>query len=199
MWRYAAGLLEAATRLAPDDSRFADYYLEAVIHTNDRKSISQALAAYRKLEPSDEFAQVQQIEMSLAQMDQQDRTLERKLEYLQAIVAAERQVAPAVRSVAACRCAQMFAERMDNEQAWKMVNTAFDLNPLNLEALRMKFEQLRVGKPADRIAGELRMMLANPVQPVVSAAIARELAAVGLMNKSLEWFNITGDLPELSG
>src|SRR5207247_2648288 len=143
----------------------------------------------------DEFAQVQLIDLYLSRMQE----INKKLEYLRGIVAAEKSVGPAVRAVAACRAAQLLAERTENEAAWKMVNTAFELDPLNLTALRMKYEQLRYGRPAERLAGQLRMLLSNPAQPAVGIGVARELAAVGLVNKSLEWFTTALDLHRKMG
>src|SRR5262249_12644528 len=128
IWQYSAALLEAATRLDPNESRYAQFLVEACQHCDDPDATLKALANYRKPRPDDEFAQVQQIDLYLSRMEDPQK----KLAYLNQIIEAETQVGPAVRSVAACRAAQVRAERLENTDAWKMVNLAFDLNPLNL-------------------------------------------------------------------
>jgi hypothetical protein len=199
VWRYANGLLEAAVRLAPDDPRYASLWVESTTHLGDPDATIKAIAAYRKARdaralPDDEAVQVQLIDLYLGKMDRDAVTAgsnpaEKKLTYLNTIINAERQLGPAVRSVAACRAATLLAERLENQAAWKMVDVAFALNPLNLEALRMKFEQLRYGRLADRVRAQMGMLIANPQQPVVAAGIARDVAAAGLVAKSLEWYN----------
>lgn len=195
IWQYTSALLEAACRLAPNEPRFAQFFVEASNHTGDNETTLKALALYRKIRPDDEFAQVQQMDLYLSKMEEPAK----KLAYLEQIINAEMQVGPAVRSVAACRAAQVHAERLENADAWKMVNLAFDLNPLNLDALKMKYEALRHGRPEDRCAGLLRMLLSNPAQPAVGIGVARELAGVGNIKRAIEWFNLSLDLHKRMG
>src|SRR5437763_1306229 len=79
------------------------------------------------------------------------------------------------------RGADLLSERMQDAQAMQWVDQAIRLNPLNLPALRVKFQALRAtGTPAERFAGMLAMLRANPAQPALVLAVAEELADAGL-------------------
>lgn len=194
-WQYAAALIEAATRLAPDEPRYARYLVEAATRAGDAQTAIRALNDYKRLRPDDEFAQVELIDAYLGRMERSDA----KLDYLTRIIDAEKLVSNSVRAVAAIRAAQVHAERLENEPAHALIDKAIQLDPLNLEARRIQFTTRPPEKPEDRVATLLAMLRSNPSQPNIGIAIARELADAGLVQRSLEWFGVALDLHRKMG
>ncbi|HYO07769.1 MAG TPA: hypothetical protein VER17_02250, partial [Tepidisphaeraceae bacterium] len=189
LWQYCQALIHGAVRLAPDEPRFSRFLVEAAIRTGDVKTAMEALQIYRRARPDDQAAQVQAIEFYLLGID----GAEQKLRYLRQII--DTHTAPAtVRSVAAVKAAQLHAERMEDGAAQRMVDRALELNPLNLEAMRVRLSTRPPQSPEERVALYLRMLRANPVQPALGIGIARELAAVGLPKAAKEWFDQSLDL-----
>ena len=143
IWTYAEALLQASCRLAPDEPRFAQYLMEAATCAGDHDTAVAALAAYRKLRPDDEFAQTQQIDDYLAPLE-----LAKKIDYMNQILETT-EIPATVRSYAAQRAAQFYAERLDNLTASDMIDKAIELNPLNLQAMRIKYQAHPPADPAD--------------------------------------------------
>lgn len=188
IWEYVTALLEGATRLSPDDPRYARFLIEAATRSGDTELAIKALQSYRKTEDgkTDEFAQLQLIDLYLGRMQSADQ----KLEYLNAIIDSKSpDIRPAVRSQCAVRCAGILADKMQNDQAWQMLEKAVELNPLNLDALRARFSVLQqAGKPEDVLTCLLRMELSSPAQPAIGIGIARQLASAGMVQRALEWY-----------
>src|SRR4029079_11358516 len=59
VWRYTQSLLQAATRLAPDEPRYQRLLIEAASRAGDEETVLKTLEKYRKLVPEDEQAQAQ--------------------------------------------------------------------------------------------------------------------------------------------
>ena len=195
VWRYATSLLQAANRLAPEEPRFARFLIEAAGRAGDQDTVLRTLEAYRKLEPNDHYAQAQLIDAYLAKM----QISEARVAYLKNIIESA-QVAPPVRSFAAMRLASAYSERMQDEAAAEAVNLALQLNFLNLDALRVRNAHAQqVGAAPDRLAALLAMLQSNPAQPQVGFGVARELADVGLVQRSLEWFKQSLELQARMG
>jgi tetratricopeptide (TPR) repeat protein len=185
VWRYAASLLQAATRLAPNEPRYSRFLIEAAGRAGDEETVLRTLESYRKLVPNDEHAQAQLIDLYLARMQSADD----RVKYLQAIIDS-RQIPPPVRSFAAMRLATAMSERMQDDLAADAIGIALQLNPLNLDALRVRHQSAQQsGQPADRLAAQLALLQASPAQPTIGIGVARELADVGLVQRSIEWFN----------
>src|SRR5208282_1919321 len=96
--------------------------------------------AYLKLNREDQSAQVQLLDLYLAQMQSADQ----KIAYMRAVMDKEG-IPPEVRSSAAVRCAQLLAARLQNDDAIKVLDTALVLDPLNSAAMRAKFDLTSVG------------------------------------------------------
>jgi tetratricopeptide (TPR) repeat protein len=88
---------------------------------------------------------------------------------------------------------------MQNEQAWLMVDKALELNPFNLDAIRLKYQMLSQMGPQHQLAGLLAMLRSNPAQPAIGIQVARLLASVGMVQRSLEWFNQSLELHQRMG
>jgi tetratricopeptide (TPR) repeat protein len=124
---------------------------------------------------------------------------DQKVDYLKAIVDAEKQVSPAVRSMAALRLTAVYSERMQNERAVDALGTALKLNPLNVEALKVRYTHAPPANPYERLQLLLTMLLANPAQPEVAGSVARELGNAGMVTRSIDWFNQAVDLHKRMG
>lgn len=183
-WQMAASLLEAATRLKPEEPRFAQLLVEARHRNGDIAGAIDALAHYRRLVPGDQLAQVQQIDLYLAQME----TADAKVDYLQSLIAAEDAIAAEVRSHAAARAAQTMLERSRPGLAETMLDKALELNPLNADALRLQLATTQDQTRQQRVKTYLALLRATPTEPQVAASLARELANAGLYRPALEWF-----------
>jgi hypothetical protein len=188
-WQYAEALLQGATRLAPQEPRFARFLKEAATRAGDEKTVRDTMLAYRRLQPDDQVAATELIEMYLAPMEK----AEARSAYLKGIID-NKDVSAPVRSYAAVRCAQVLFDQLHNEEGGRMIETALQLNPLNLAGLRIRYEALRAGPAAPRLAGMLDMMRSNPVQPGLGIAVARELAGAGLFARSVDWYNLSLDM-----
>jgi tetratricopeptide (TPR) repeat protein len=183
VWRQAAGLLAAASRLSPNDPRFPRLLVEARLKVNDTDGAIDALNAYRKVYPADRVAQIQLIDLYAGRM----QTADAKLSYLQDLLGRET-VPDEVRSHVAAECAELLLERSQDE-AEKMVGRSLELFPLNLDALRLKYEMLAPDAPAaDRAGALLGLLRSNPTQPAVVNELAQVLGRVGLHKDSLEWY-----------
>jgi hypothetical protein len=183
-WRMAADLLEAAARLQPDEPRFARMLVEARLRGGDIPGAIDALATYRRLVPSDQHAQVEQIDLYLTRME----TADAKLAYLESLIAAEDAIAAEVRSHAAVRAAQTRLERSQPGQAQLMLDQALELNPLNTDALRLRLTTAQEQTREQRVSSFLAWLRASPGDPAVAAALADELADAGHHRAALDWF-----------
>jgi tetratricopeptide (TPR) repeat protein len=183
MWRYASGLLEAAARLAPAEIRYLRLLSEAASRSGDSQAYVDALTAWTRLDPRDQVVQVQLIDAHLSRID----GLDSKVEYLRGLIAAPN-LAPPVRSAAAVRCALLVRERMQENLADKLIDQALSLNRLNLDALRIKYQE-SLDCPADQqLQAMLALLRSNPAQPTIVVEVARTLSAAGLVQRGLEWY-----------
>jgi predicted Zn-dependent protease len=182
MWRQAAALLNAASRLSPNDARFPRLLVEARLKVGDTDGALDALNAYRKADPADRIAQIQLIDLYVAGM----QTADAKLEYLRGLL--DRSTIPEeVRSHVAAQCVPLLMER-SQEEATAMVEESLKLFPLNPAALRLKYQLLPGdATPAARAAVLLTMLRSNPAQPGVIAELCELLSSVGLSKEAIEW------------
>src|SRR5207237_10204363 len=74
------------------------------------------------------------------------------------------------------------------------------LNPLNLDALRTRLDNLtQNGKPQERVDVLLAMLKSNPVQPGATYRLAREIADAGLPQDALRFYTLTVELANATG
>jgi tetratricopeptide (TPR) repeat protein len=185
MWRQAAALLEAATRISPAEPRFHRLLIEARLKMGDNDGAIKALSNYRKADPGDQVAQVQLIDLYAGRM----QTADARLEYLRDILARST-VAPAVRSHVAAVCVPLLMER-SRDEAMAMLDESLRLNPLNLDALRLRYGMMDANTPpAQRCAVLLSLLRSNPAQPDVIDELADLLSRVGLARDAIEWYSV---------
>src|SRR5258708_2070531 len=82
VWRRSAAILEAASRLDPQEARFPRLRTLALAHIGDTDGAIASVKAYRKLAPRDRLAQVQLIRLYSSKLE----TLDSKVEYLKTLL-----------------------------------------------------------------------------------------------------------------
>ncbi|HEX8522822.1 MAG TPA: hypothetical protein VF669_11235 [Tepidisphaeraceae bacterium] len=186
-WPATVALLEGAMRCAPDEPRIQRMLVEALLREGSSQRALEVLLKYRLTNEGkdDHGAQTQTIDLYLTQLD----TVDKQIAYLRDVVG-RNSIPDPVRSYSALRCAELLAEHMQDEESLKMVDQALRLNPLNLRALRIRYQTLKNGTPTERLAAMLAMLKSNPAQPALLLAVAQDLADAGLLQPALQWYNV---------
>ncbi len=198
-WKMAAALLEAAQRMDGAEPRYPRLLVDALFEIKDDPNIFQermaAAQAFRKLQPEDRSIQVLIIELFLSQM----QSAEKKEAYLNDLLG-RLEIHPEVRSVVAVRLSDVLMEKKSEEEVQKALREALRLNPLNLEALQREFSLTvrSTTQPVERAHIEVAMLRSNPNQFGIMVDLAQQLADVGLVDESLNWFTQAGLLANMS-
>jgi tetratricopeptide (TPR) repeat protein len=188
-WRQALELLKAAVRLDPDEARYARLLVEAQLRNGDASGAAEALKAYRVLRPDDRVAQVQLIDLYVGRIE----TADAKLKYLQLLLGDE-SLPAAVRSHVAVHAARVQWASLRHSEADKLLEEALKLNPLNMDALQMRYDTSDSATITQRVATLLAMLKSNPGQPRTAEALAEELADAGLVDLSTDWYRRSASL-----
>lgn len=198
-FKEAAGLIMAAMQLDPAEPRYPRMLFEAMKALGDGPGQLKALKAYRDLVPKDQWAMVNYIDLTVGTM----QTAEDRFEYLSKLLGyGDDVIAPEVRSHAAFRASQIARERGQGDLSESLLGQALKLNPLNLDALRVKLETVseqETSTPVERVNVLLAMLRSNPTQPAVTYRIAREAAEVGLPEDSLKHYTLSVNLSTMTG
>lgn len=183
-WQQAIELLEAASRLDPTEARYARLLVDAQLHVQDAAGAEAALKAYRKLRPDDRVAQVKLIDLYVGRI----QTADAKLNYIQLLLK-DQTLAAAVRSHVAVLAARVQGASLRRDQAAESIDEALKLNPLNMDALRMRYDTFDASTPVSQRVGTLLAMLkSNPGELWAAQGLARQLADEGLVDLSVEWY-----------
>jgi predicted Zn-dependent protease len=189
-------LYEAAIRLNPHEPRFSRALADILLEMNDVPKAMEALTIYRALEPADETAQVQYIDLCLA--SDQMQSLDQRLAYLRLLL--QRPIPEPVKSEVAYRAAQLCMQRGQRDEAMKLLNAALQLNPMNLKVLRIKYIMTQADAlPVDRVQQLLGILQANPADPVVASRLAEQLAELGLVAPSVTWYGVANQIYNATG
>jgi tetratricopeptide (TPR) repeat protein len=194
-WNQSADLLKAAVKLDPSEPRYARLLADDLLSLDDSSGAIDALKHYLKLQREDQSAQVQLLDLFLAQMQSADQ----KIAYLRGVMDKEG-IPPEVRSSAAVRCAQLLAARLQDDEAIKVLDAALVLDPLNSAAMRAKFDLTSAtATPLDRVHQLLNILMSCPADPLVTTQLAQQLAEAGLTSQSIEWYSYSNGLYSMSG
>jgi tetratricopeptide (TPR) repeat protein len=196
-FQQSAALIMAAMQLDPKEPRYPRMLYEAMLQMRDDEGALSALRAYRQLAPKDQWAATNFIDLSV----RREETADKRSDYLAKIIAlSDDAVAPEVRSHAAFRASQVARERGLRDLEDKMLGEALKLNPLNVDALRVRLAAVdATGTPLERVEVLLALVKANPVQWMTSYRLAREAADVGLVDESLLYYKLSVSLATASG
>jgi tetratricopeptide (TPR) repeat protein len=182
-WREAEALLKAAARLNPAEPRFTRMLYQACIGAEDSSGAQAALLSYLTAVPDDQYAQAKLIDLYLARM----QTAESMLNYMRSLVGKTALPGP-VRAHAAVICAQTLLERSQRDEALKMLNTALQIDPLCISALRIKLNLTGDEGPSRRCGLLLAILRANPLDADAATTLADQLALLGLPEASAIWY-----------
>lgn len=192
-----AALYRAALKLNKDEPRYARALSDVLLEMNDIPGAMDALKHYLSLEPADQTAQIQLIDLYLASDRMQ--SLEDRLVYLRHLLQVEGIPDP-VKSEVAYRAAQLRMERGEQPEALKLLDAARRLNPMNLTALRERYYLTQEkALPSDRVSQLLGILQANPADPVVCSRLAEQLAQLGLVDTAVVWYGQANGLYGATG
>lgn len=179
--RAAIPLLKAANQLNPKEARYLRSLVDLHLAVGNSDEALADLTRLRALVPGDQLAQIQFVDLSAARLESADA----KVDYLRRVAAATG-VPRDVRSHALVQVARLQVEKGDQSAANEAVDSALQLNPVNLAALEMLDQRMAAsGDKPGRMRSLVNLLRANVVQPNVLIAIGRELAAVGLIEEAL--------------
>lgn len=194
----AAALADAAERMMTDDKRLIRTAADLRLRLGHRDKAIELLGKYRKLDPTDQLAQVQTIDLLVDRME----SAEQKAAYYKQVMSAP-SVPAEVRSHAAVQLAVIEAERGRDDDANVAVDEALKLNPVNPKALQFRLERVMTPGTSskDRAATLVAVLQANPMASSAMGLLADELARVGATEQSLALYKQlvgsadTGSLP----
>lgn len=193
--RMAAALFDASIRLNPSEKRVIRGAVDLALRMGERDKAIDLLAVYRRLDPDDQLAQVQAIDLFVDRM----QTADGRSEYLQKIVAANGVPAP-VRSHAATIAAGVLRERGQTAAADEMLAEALKLNPQNPKALQTRYEDtLKSGTPVDRVKALAALLNSNPAQPAVMSTLGEELMSAGAFDDAQQWYGRSISVSQQTG
>lgn len=173
--KQSAALLDLAMEMNPNEIRFARQLTDICLRLGDRDRAIQALTAVRRIEPADQVAMIQYIDLVTSKME----TAEAKIAYLTQVVDA-RGVAPEVQSHAAYKLVDLYYSRAQDSDAEESLKKALQLNPQNVPALKLKYQlAVRSGVAKDRVAALAELMRWSPTDTEGMLALAHEADAVG--------------------
>jgi tetratricopeptide (TPR) repeat protein len=192
-----AALYRAAIRLNPNEPRFSRALADIMLEMNDVPGAMDALKKYMALIPYDQTAQVQYIDLCLA--SDQMQSLDQRLSYLRLLLQ-KQQIPGPVKSEIAYRAAQLLMDRGQNDEAKKLLDSALINNPMNLKVLRIRYIMTQAkALPVDRVQQLLRILEANPADPVVASRLAEQLAQLGLVMPAITWYGVADQLYNATG
>ncbi|HEY0007242.1 MAG TPA: hypothetical protein VGB55_00835 [Tepidisphaeraceae bacterium] len=191
----ARPLAEIAGRFIGDDARLIRQAIDLRLQLGDRTKALELLTAYRRIDPGDQLAQVQFIDLTVDGMQSAD---EREA-YLAKVVGVEA-VAKPVRAHAAVRWHDVLRERMKDAEANAALDKALALNPVNPRALQLASDRAfaTAGAP-QRAAALVNLIKGNPMQPATLAALAEELARAGATEPAAAMFRKSADMSNAVG
>ena len=185
-WKMAGALLQGAVKLQPNEPRYSRLWADAMLQAREPETALKALNAYVRVEPDDKPALIQLLDLHANAFE----TVDKRLDYLRDWVDDTR-LAEEVRSHTAFLAYLAYTERSQLPQAKNMLDQALKLNPLSMEALRVRFDQLAVnGTPYERISTLLAILKSNPNQVQYVSRLSQELSNVGLSQAALQFYGI---------
>lgn len=192
----AQTLRDAVLPLIVDQPRLQRKAIDITLRLGEREKALELLNAYRKLDPNDQLAQVQTIDLLVDGM----QTADARKQYLSRIISSE-SVHRNVRSHAGVKLFSVLTEMGDDQQAAEALNQALLLNPFNPRALQLRVEKLfHSGAPAQqRAAALVDLLKSNPMQPGVVISLAEELARCGADEQSIQLYRSGFEITRLLG
>lgn len=189
--RQSAAMIEVANKLAPDEPRFLRLLTENYLQLGGSEGRDGALSSitrYLNLKPNppDLGAQMMFIDLQFGKQE----TADARKQYIdQLLELPAAQLSPQVRCHVAVMAARLAVERASTSEAKRYTELALKLIPLSPDALQLAHAQMDDSTPVSkRIAMLLQMLRSNPSQNLVMSELAEELAAAGMVDSALQWY-----------
>lgn len=203
-FKEAAALLMAAMKLDPDEPRYPRMLYEAMLQLHDNQGALNAIKAFRSISLAGRADFEQPVNDQLMMVNYIDltagtkQTAEDRLNFYKSML--DTNAPDPVKSHCAFRASQLAHERGQDDLEDTLIGQSLKFNPLNMNALRVKLEQLSInGTALERVDVLQSMLKSNPVQPLVLYRLARELADAGLPEESLRHYTMAANLSGSTG
>jgi tetratricopeptide (TPR) repeat protein len=189
IWKEVAAILQTACKMDPSNPRLSRLLTDAKLQLHDTDGAIAALALTRKSAPTDEFAQIQTVDLYASKIE----TADAKVAYLKDILGKPAGMVPdAVRAHAGVVAAKLLLDRGQEQQAKNVLGEALRTNPLSGEGLRLQYDLLpQTTSSFERATKLVALLKANPAQPQYTEALADQLANSALVKESIPWYSAT--------
>jgi hypothetical protein len=180
--KQSAALIEAATRLDPNQPRYLRLLADAKQQLHDVPGEIAAWSAYRKLAPNDRVAQVRLIDLYTQQL----QTADAQEKYLGSLLDREG-IPPEVKSHVATEAARLLLNRSEKD-ASAMVDRAVKFYPMP-EAIVLQYQLLpKDATKLEKLKALLAIVRVDPVQSASLQAAAELLSHAGLAPEARPFF-----------
>ncbi len=198
-FRIASLLLSLCQELQPDDQEILRRRIEAAWAGGDTGTVVQETERLLRLDPQDTVALLRLITSRLAQL----QTVEERIAAYDSLLDAAgkgRHLDPSIRSRLALDAALLHRERGEEEAFVQKLTRAVQLDPTHKEAaaLAAAYAGNQVGV-LERLDLFANVLLADPVDPNVHLAIARELTIGGAYRGAARFLAIARSIAAASG
>ena len=182
-----AALFQAAATLDPSAVRYARKRAEALSDGGaDVDEQYKALTAILAIQPSDEFTWNRLLDLHVDQMQVADK----QIDYLRQIETNPNLPRDVV-AHAGARHAQILYDQGKEQAARTLLGSVLTSNPLDLDALRLRYRLLPVkATPTEREQALLNILRANPLQPQYARLAALVAADAGLVQDAISFFSL---------
>jgi tetratricopeptide (TPR) repeat protein len=177
-FRIAAELLEIARKLSPREQQILRLLIEAQSNAGNEARVQELTRELVRLDPQDTVAQLRLIAGRINAIQSVE---ERLLAYERFLGPDGQQLDASIRSRLALDSALLVRESGDIEGFADRVTRAMELDPTNKDAatLALSFYSERENDPVGRMDLLLAVLYADPFDPGIHRAIARQLAQTG--------------------
>lgn len=180
----AGAVADVAERLYENNARLIRADIDVRLALGQRDKAIALLNAFRRLDPGDQIAQVQAIDLQQSRLE----SAVEKADYL-ARVAGSDKVPAEVRSHAAVLQANIELERGRDDASAAALAQALALNPLNPKALRMQADHLSShGTAPQRVAAWVNLLRANGLDFTTASRLGEELLRAGLTSQANDYY-----------
>ncbi|MDB5325555.1 MAG: hypothetical protein JWM57_1124 [Phycisphaerales bacterium] len=180
----AAAVADVAERLYENNVRLLRTNIDLELALGRRDRVLKLLGDLRRLDPGDQIAQVQSIDLQQSKLESAGD----KADYLSRVAGSDK-VPSEVRSHAAVLLSGIETERGRDDAAAAALAQALALNPLNPKALHLRADAVAsTGTAAQRTAAWVDLLKADPLQFGTASRLGEELLRVGQVEQATDLY-----------
>lgn len=197
-FRIAAEMLELAHRLDPSDADILRLLIQAWTSAGDADRVDELNRQLLAMDPRDTVTQLSVVSARISRLQNVD---ERLASYERFLGPEGRSLDASIRSRLAMDAALLKRERGDEAGFASTLATACQLDPTNKDAatLALAYFTERIPDEIGRFELLTNVLKADPFDPDVHAAIARELASYGAVRAADRFYTTLGQLRSARG